>query len=102
MTASASREQLGYTYDALKTYLQQMVELLVDSTRNQVFLDWELYYIVLQIQKAKAEIIEDANNPETLLLEAIHSVGYSGALANTLLALEGSLNIINSSNWKSL
>ena len=42
VTASASREQMGYTYDALKTYLPQMVELLVDSARNQVFLDWEV------------------------------------------------------------
>lgn len=44
----------------------------------------------------KAEISEYANNPETLLLEAIHSAGYSGALANALLASEGSLNRLNS------
>ncbi|CAH1431980.1 unnamed protein product [Lactuca virosa] len=94
VTASASREQMGYTYDALKTYLPQMVELLVDSARNQVFLDWE---VKEQIQKVKAEISEYANNPETLLLEAIHSAGYSGALANPLLASEGSLNRLNSS-----
>lgn len=42
VTASASREQMGYTFDALKTYVPQMVELLVDSARNQVFLDWEV------------------------------------------------------------
>ena len=40
--ASASREQMGYTFDALKTYIPQMVELLVDSVRNPVFLDWEV------------------------------------------------------------
>ncbi|XP_071721500.1 mitochondrial-processing peptidase subunit alpha-like [Rutidosis leptorrhynchoides] len=89
VTASASREQMGYTYDALKTYVPQMVELLVDSTRNQVFLDWE---VKEQIEKVKAEIGEYANNPEALLQEAIHSAGYSGALANPLLASEGSLN----------
>ncbi|KAI3782818.1 hypothetical protein L2E82_12875 [Cichorium intybus] len=94
VTASASREQMGYTYDALKTYVPQMVELLVDSARNQVFLDWE---VKEQIQKVKAEISEYANNPESLLLEAIHSAGYSGALANPLLASEGSLNRLNSS-----
>ena len=42
VTASASREQMGYTYDALKNYVPQMVELLVDSVRNPVFLDWEV------------------------------------------------------------
>lgn len=40
--ASASREQMGYTADAIKTYLPQMVELLVDSVRNPAFLDWEV------------------------------------------------------------
>lgn len=43
----------------------------------------------------KAEISEYANNPEALLLEAIHSAGYGGALANPL-ASEGSLNRLDS------
>ncbi|CAH1422277.1 unnamed protein product [Lactuca virosa] len=96
VTTYASREQMGYTYDALKNYLPQMLELLVDSARNQVFLDWEVKE-QLFIQKVKAEISEYANNPESLLLEAIHYAGYAGALANPLLASEGSLNRLNSS-----
>lgn len=40
--ALASREQMGYTFDALKTYVPKMVELLVDSVRNPAFLDWEV------------------------------------------------------------
>lgn len=52
--------------------------------------------IFLQIQKVKAEIGEYANNPEALLLEAIHSAGYSGPLGNPLLASEGLLNRLNS------
>ncbi|KOM27410.1 hypothetical protein LR48_Vigan406s022000 [Vigna angularis] len=73
--ASASREQMGYTFDALKTYVPQMVELLVDCLR-----------------KVKAELGELSNNPQGLLLEAIHSAGYSGALAYPLLAPEAALN----------
>ena len=42
VTASASREQMGYTFDALKTYVPEMVELLIDSVRNPAFLDWEV------------------------------------------------------------
>ena len=42
VTASASREQMGYTFDALKTYVPEMAELLVDCVRNPVFLDWEV------------------------------------------------------------
>ncbi|KAI3711589.1 hypothetical protein L1987_70128 [Smallanthus sonchifolius] len=91
--ASASREQMGYTFEAPKTYVPHMVELLVDSVRNQAFLDWE---VKEQIEKVKAEIGEYANNPETLLLEAVHSVGYSGPLANPLHASEGLLSRINS------
>lgn len=40
--ASASREQMSYTISSLKTYVPEMVELLLDSVRNPVFLDWEV------------------------------------------------------------
>lgn len=45
--ASASREQMGYTFDALKSYVPEMVELLIDSIRNPAFLDWEVNEEVL-------------------------------------------------------
>ncbi|KAF8400916.1 hypothetical protein HHK36_014219 [Tetracentron sinense] len=89
LNASASREQMGYSYDALKTYVPEMVELLIDCVRNPVFLDWEVNE---QLQKVKAEIGQISNNPQGLLLEAIHCVGYSGALANPLLAPESAIN----------
>lgn len=40
--ASASREQMAYTFNALKTYVPEMVELLIDCVRNPIFLDWEI------------------------------------------------------------
>ena len=43
----------------------------------------------------KEEIAEAVKNPHGLLLEAIHSAGYSGALANPLLAPESTVNILN-------
>ncbi|KAI9128838.1 hypothetical protein K1719_000321 [Acacia pycnantha] len=91
--ASASREQMGYTFDALKTYVPEMVELLVDCVRNPVFLDWEVNE---QLMKVKSEICEASKNPQDLLLEAVHSAGYSGALANPLLASESAINRLNS------
>ncbi|XP_050218514.1 mitochondrial-processing peptidase subunit alpha-like [Mercurialis annua] len=91
--ASASREQMGYTFDALKTYVPEMVELLVDSVRNPVFLDWEVNE---QLQKVKEDIAEASKNPQGLLLEAIHSAGFSGPLANPLLAPESAVNRLNS------
>ncbi|BBG98901.1 Insulinase Peptidase family M16 protein [Prunus dulcis] len=92
--ASASREQMGYTFDAIKTYVPQMVELLVDAVRNPAFLEWEVNE---ELKKVRAEIGELSNNPQGLLLEAIHSAGYSGALANPLLASEAALNRLNGS-----
>jgi mitochondrial-processing peptidase subunit alpha len=40
--ASASREMMSYTYGALKTYMPEMVEVLIDCVRNPAFLDWEV------------------------------------------------------------
>lgn len=44
----------------------------------------------------KAEIGEVSNNPQGLLLEALHSAGYSGALANPLLAPESAISRLDS------
>ncbi|KAI3913943.1 hypothetical protein MKW98_010755 [Papaver atlanticum] len=92
VTASASRDQMDYTYDALKTYVPQMVELLVDSVINPVFLDWD---VKEQLEKVKQEVQQLNNNPEGLLLEALHSVGYTGALANPLSAPEDAVDRLN-------
>ncbi|GAB2287169.1 hypothetical protein Dimus_021553 [Dionaea muscipula] len=93
VTASASRDQMAYTIDALKSYVPQMVELLVDSVRNPAFLDWELHE---QLVKVKEDIHEASKNPQGLLLEAIHTAGYDGALGNPLLAPDSALDRLNS------
>jgi len=89
VSASASREQMSYTYDALKNYTPEMVEVLIDSVRNPAFLEWE---VKEQLQKIKSEIAEVSANPQGLLLEALHSAGYSGALAKPLMASESAVN----------
>ncbi|KAL1210952.1 putative mitochondrial-processing peptidase subunit alpha-1 [Cardamine amara subsp. amara] len=91
-SASASREQMSYTIDALKTYVPEMVEVLIDSVRNPAFLDWEVNE---ELRKMKVEIAELAKNPMGFLLEAIHSAGYSGPLANPLYAPESALDRLN-------
>lgn len=50
---------------------------------------------VKQLSRIKDEIIEASNNPHGLLLEAIHAAGYSGALANSLLAPESAINSLS-------
>ncbi|KFK38993.1 hypothetical protein AALP_AA3G186200 [Arabis alpina] len=91
-SASASREQMSYTIDALRTYVPEMVEVLIDSVRNPAFLDWEVNE---ELRNVKAEIGELANNLMGFLLEAVHSAGYSGALANPLYASESAINGLN-------
>ncbi|KAG6723489.1 hypothetical protein I3842_03G210700 [Carya illinoinensis] len=91
--ASSSREQMSYTYNALKTYVPEMVELLIDSVRNPIFLDWEVNE---ELHNLKAEISGTFKNPHNFLLDAIHSAGYSGALANPLSAPESAINRLNS------
>ncbi|KAL6134546.1 hypothetical protein ACLB2K_066777 [Fragaria x ananassa] len=90
--ASCSREQMGYTFDALKTYVPQMVELLVDAVRNPAFLEWEVNE---ELTKIRADIDELSKNPQGLLLEKIHSAGFTGALRNPLMASEEALQRLN-------
>ena len=49
----------------------------------------------IQVKKVQAEIAELSKNPQGLLLERIHSAGFSGALRNPLLASEEALNRLN-------
>lgn len=48
--------------------------------------------LFLQLQQIKSEIAEVSSNPQGLLLEALHSAGYSGALAKPLMASESAVN----------
>ena len=54
VSASASREQMCYTYDAFKAYVPEMVEVLIDSVRNPAFFDWEIKEQVIHHLKLSA------------------------------------------------
>lgn len=92
--ASASREQMGYSYDTLKAYLPAAVELLIDCIRNPLFLDGE---VEEQLAKVKGETGEATKDPQQFLLESLHLAGYSGVLGNPLMAPEAALERINGS-----
>ncbi|CAA6660621.1 unnamed protein product [Spirodela intermedia] len=93
--ASASREQMGYSYDMLKTYVPEAIELLIDSVRNPMFLDDE---IKEQVAKLKTELRDISKDPQQFLIESLHLVGYSGALANPLIAPEAVLDRLDGSS----
>ncbi|XP_073393465.1 mitochondrial-processing peptidase subunit alpha isoform X2 [Physcomitrium patens] len=90
--ANASREQMSCTADSIKTYMPHMVELLVDCVRNSMCYNSEVHD---QLVRVKAETGEIVNNPQRILLEALHSAGYAGALGQPLLAPEASLHKLN-------
>jgi hypothetical protein len=45
--------------------------------------------------RLQEELAEASSNPETLLSDALHSTGYSGALANPLIASGSSIGRLN-------
>ncbi|URE27968.1 Insulinase (Peptidase family M16) [Musa troglodytarum] len=92
--ASASREQMGYSYDTLKAYLPAAAELLIDCVRNPVFLESEVQE---QINRIKWEIGDITKDPQQFLLDSLHLAGYSGALGKPLMAPESALERINGS-----
>ena len=48
----------------------------------------------MQLSKVKGELADLMNNPQSLLLEALHTVGYQGALAKPLVVSESALSQI--------
>lgn len=92
VVANASREQMCYTGDAIKTFMPEMVELLVDTVRNPLFNEWEVQE---QLAKVKAETAEMVNNPQVAIYEALHSAGYVGGLGQPLMAPESCLGRLN-------
>ncbi|KAL5223384.1 hypothetical protein ABZP36_028097 [Zizania latifolia] len=90
--ASAAREQMVYSYDTLKAYLPQAIEVLIDCVRNPLFLQDE---VERQLALAKEEVQELQKNPEKFLQESLNLVGYRGSLANPLVAPEENLTQIS-------
>nr|CAD1838698.1 unnamed protein product [Ananas comosus var. bracteatus] len=85
---------MGYSYDTLKAYMPQAVELLIDCIRNPMFLHSE---VEEQLAKVKEEVREMTKDPQKFLQESLHLVGYSGALGNPLVAPETALERIDDS-----
>lgn len=92
VVANASREQMCYTGDAIRTFMPEMVELLVDTVRNPLFNEWEVQE---QLAKVKAETAEMVGNPQVAIYEALHSAGYVGGLGQPLMAPESCLGRLN-------
>jgi processing peptidase subunit alpha len=89
LLASASREQMAYTVDCLKTNLPEAVELLADTVMNPKLADHEVADVANAL---KAEMTELAANPANLMMEAVHAVAFDGGLGQPLVASAGALS----------
>jgi len=88
LLASASREQMAYTVDCLKTNLPEAIELLADTVMNPKLHDHEVADVATAL---KLEMAELAANPANLLMEAVHAVAFEGGLGLPLVATGGAL-----------
>lgn len=89
LLASASREQMAYTVDCLKTNLPEAVELLADTVMNPKLADHEVAEVASAL---KAEMTELSANPANLMMEAVHAVAFDGGLGQPLVATPGALS----------
>ena len=92
LSASASREQFCFAADALRTHAPQVVELLLDCALNPALENHEVEQVVKSL---KSEVKELQENPQALLMEAVHSTAYEGGLGNPLVAPNGDLSHID-------
>lgn len=87
--ASASREQIAYNIDVVKTNVPEALEVLADAVLNPRFTTWE---VAEQMQKIEQDIKSLKENPQTVLLEGLHSVAFTGALGRPLICPEGGIH----------
>lgn len=52
-----------------------------------------------QVRKMEADVKNLKDNPQTTLLEGLHSVAYSGGLGAPLIVPEGCLGGLNAGGW---
>lgn len=90
--ASASREQMAYNIDTSKMTVQEALEILTDAVLNPKFNSWE---VAEQVKKMEKDLKNLADNPQTTLLEAAHTVAYHGGLGRPLIAPKEVLNGLN-------
>jgi processing peptidase subunit alpha len=90
--ASASREQMAYNIDTSKASVAEALEVLADAVLNPKFQSWE---VAEQIKKMEKDLANLSDNPQTALIEAIHTAAYQGGLGRPLIAPKDVLPMLN-------
>jgi processing peptidase subunit alpha len=82
LMASASREQMSYTADCLKTHLPEAVELLADTVVNPKFQQHE---VKAELARMSKQVAQMANNPGGLVIETLHSAAFKTGVGNQFI-----------------
>ncbi|KAK9811331.1 hypothetical protein WJX72_002016 [[Myrmecia] bisecta] len=90
--ASASREQMAYNIDCVKTNVPEALEVLADAVLNPKFDSW---VVAEQLKKLEKDIKNIKENPQMALLEGIHNVAYQGGLGRPLVCPEGAVRTLS-------
>jgi len=79
LMATATREQMSYTADCIKTHLPAVVELLADTVINPKLQEHEM---TEEMGKMGGQLQAIMKNPGALVLEVLHTAAFRGGLAN--------------------
>ncbi|GMH37030.1 hypothetical protein BSKO_04903 [Bryopsis sp. KO-2023] len=89
--ASASREQMYYSIDCLRSDLPAAIEVLSDCVLNPKFNPWD---VSETLQGMRQDIENLKKNPQGLLGETLTNASYTGGLSNPLICPESSLDTL--------
>ena len=78
---ASNREYIIYTLQCIRDEIDSGLELLADVTTNQAFKPWEVNDSTYNMELDLAFL---ENNPEAILMEALHKAAFRGGLANSL------------------
>lgn len=90
ISAHASREQIYYSIDCIKSDVPNAIEVLLDTVFNPSFNPWE-FNDIKNFVKSEINNLEDAPQPQ-YLLDILTSAVYSGGLGNPLINTASSLD----------
>ncbi|XP_069761587.1 cytochrome b-c1 complex subunit 2, mitochondrial isoform X2 [Narcine bancroftii] len=81
LSVTSTRENMTYTVECMRDYVDTVMEYLINVTAAQEFRPWELAQLPpkLEVDKAVA-----SQNPQIGVLENLHSAAYRNALSNSL------------------
>uniref|UniRef100_A0A4W3I8Q5 Ubiquinol-cytochrome c reductase core protein 2b n=1 Tax=Callorhinchus milii TaxID=7868 RepID=A0A4W3I8Q5_CALMI len=81
LSVTSTRDNMIYTVDCIRDYVDTVMEYLINVTAAQEFRPWELSALPPRIKVDRAVAFQ---NPQIAVLENLHSAAYCNALSNSL------------------